>query len=291
MDGLRALCAVAEHGTFTRAAVALAVDKSKVSRDVSDLEERVGATLVLRTTRTVRLSSEGQALYERAQPALGVLADAVSLVRERTELPTGEVVVTTTPDLARVVLTPLLVQFRARYPGISLRLLLSSTLVDLARERADLALRVGSPGSSGHVARKLGELHSRFFAAPSYLRRRGVPTRVEHLDQHDGLWPRPPRGQKSFAFAGAMTRPVIESDDFELLRQLALAGGGVAMLPEFLAAGDVATGALQPVLDGLRLGAAPLFLVSQTPAKLSARVVSLRNHLLASLPRALGSSG
>lgn len=289
LEEIRSFCALGEYGSFTRAAKALGVDKSKVSRDVSALESALGTLLAVRTTRSARLTPEGQALFERSTPALGTLVEALALVGERRTAPAGEIVLTTTPELARVVLAPLLVGFRARYPRIQLRLLLGSALVDLTRERADLALRVGRPGASSGVARKVAELRSGFFAAPSYLERRGTPTRPEHLERHDGLWPSPPRGQKSFAFGGRVSKPVIECGDFEMLRRLALAGAGVALLPEFLAERDVGRGALVRVLETLALGGAPLFLVSQAPRKLPARVALLREFLLAELPRVLPS--
>jgi DNA-binding transcriptional LysR family regulator len=287
IEELRSFCALGEQGNFTRAAKALGVDKSKVSRDLTALEDTLGMLLVIRTTRSVRLTPEGQTLFERSAAAFGALLDALSFVEERSVAPAGDITLTTTPDLGRVVLAPLLVGFRARHPQIHLRILLDSALVDLAREPADLALRVGRPGGTSVVARRVTELRSGFFAAPSYLARRGVPTRIEHLEQLDGLWPTPPRGQKSFAFGGRVTRPAVECGDFELLLQLALAGGGVALLPEFLAKRHVANGALVRVLEAVALGGGPLFLVSQAPRKLSARVALLREFLLTELPRVL----
>lgn len=289
-EELRSFCALGEHGSFTDAAKALGVDKSKVSRDVSALEETLGLLLVVRTTRSVRLTPEGQTLFERAAAAFGSLADALSFVGERRSAPAGEITLATTPDLGRVLLAPLLVGFRACHPQIHLRILLDSALVDLAKEGADLALRVGRPGAASGVARKISDLRSGFFAAPSYLARRGVPTLLEHLEHLDGLWPTPPRGQKSFAFGGRIPRPAVECGDFELLLQLTLAGGGVALLPEFVGARHVASGALVRVLETVALGNGPLFLVSQAPRKLPARVALLRDFLLAELPRMLPRS-
>jgi DNA-binding transcriptional LysR family regulator len=287
LEELRSFCALGEQGSFTRAAEALGVDKSKVSRDVSTLEETLGLLLVVRTTRSVRLTVEGQALFERSAVALGALSDALSFVGERRSALAGEITLATTPDLGRVVLAPLLVAFRARHPRIQFRVLLDSALVDLTRERADLALRVGRPGAANGVARKVADLRSGFFAAPSYLARRGEPLRIEQLEQLDGLWPTPPRGQKSFAFEGLVPRPAVACADFELLLQLTLAGGGVSLLPVFLAARHVANGTLVRVLERAELGTGPLFLVSQAARKLSARVALFREFLLTELPRVL----
>jgi DNA-binding transcriptional LysR family regulator len=288
---LRSFCALAEQGSFTRAAKVLGVDKSKVSRDVSALEDTLGTLLVVRTTRSVRLTPEGQTLFERSAQAFGTLAEALAFTGERRLVPAGEITLATTPELARVVLAPLLVRFRAYHPLIHLRLLLDSALVDLTREQADLALRVGRAGAESHVARKITELRSGFFATAAYLARRGVPTQLEHLTRHEGLWPTPARAQKSFAFGGRVPRPAVECGDFELLLQLTLAGGGISLLPEFLAERHVSSGALVRVLSTITLGNGPLFLVSQAPRKLPARVALLRDFLLAELPRALPASG
>lgn len=280
---IESFCAVAEKGSFTAAGKWLGVDKSKISRDIKILEEKIGATLIVRTTRSMRLTVEGQALFERLRPALGNIDDALARTSEQQNDARGEVVLTTTPELARFVLAPLLVAFRARHPGILIKLILDTAIVKLERESADLALRVGKAGTTSGVARKIAELRSGFYAAPSYLERRGTPKQVEELAQHDGLWPTPQRDQKSFAFAGKIPAPKIESGDFDVLRRVASCGGGIALLPEFLAADSVSSGALVRVLPQTMLKGGTVFLVSAAPKSLSARVAKLRQYLLEEL--------
>lgn len=287
LQQLWAFCAVAQHGSYTAAAKHLGLDKSKVSRDVRTLEERVATTLLLRNTRNVKLTPEGQALYERASPAFAALQAAVAGAAARQETPMGEVRLTTTAELGRVVLTPVLAAFRARYPQVSLVVSLDAALADFTKDGVDLALRVGRPGSNELTARKLGELRSGFFAAPAYLGRRGLPTAIEHLGAHDGLWPTPPKGRKAFAFGGKATAPVVECDDFEMLRDLARHGAGIALLPEFVAAKDEQAGALVRVLPAVALGGGALFLVSRAPRQLPKRVSVLRQYLLEVVPRGL----
>ncbi len=285
---LWSFCAVAQAGSFTRAAQVLGLDKSKVSRDVRTLEERLGTSLLLRTTRSVRLTPEGQALYERARPAFVTIEEALNTTSEGQTTAVGEVRLTTTPELGRMILAPTLSVFRARYPQISLSVTLDATLLDLTREGTDLALRVGRPGGGQWVARKVGQLSSGFYASPAYLERRGVPTRAEQLEEHFGLWPTPPRGHRTFAFGGKITRPAVECSDFEMLRELARAATGIALLPEFVAARDEQSGALVRVLPSLSLGTSPLFLVSRAPRQLTQRVALLRQHLLTEIPRLTG---
>ncbi len=286
-DEIWAFCAVAEHGSFTRAASALGLDKSKVSRDLQALEARLATTLLLRNTRSVRLTPEGQALFERARPAFAVIEAAMAGTSGSGATPAGEVRVATTPELGRVVLAPLLGAFRAKYPQITVNVALDVALVDITKEGIDLALRVGRPGGSELTARKLGDLRAGFYASAAYVARRGAPSTLEQLGHHDGLWPTPPRGLGVLASGRNVPAPVVSCNDFETLRELAKLGAGVALLPEFVASRDAQVGALVRVLPSLDMGVGALFLVSRSPRQLPRRVELLRQHLLDFVPRHL----
>jgi DNA-binding transcriptional LysR family regulator len=234
----------------------------------------------------VRLTPEGERLLQETGPHLASLSQALRRASDRTEPLTGEVAVTSTPDLGRALLAPALATFRARYPRLTVRVVLGHEVVDLAAARVDLALRVGKPGPGSHLARKLGEVEAGFYAAPGYLARRGTPARQADLAGHDGLWPVPTRGQQSFGGeAGAPPPPAIGCADFGFLASAARAGGGVALLPTFVAAADVVAGALVRVLPEVRRGGAPLYLVWRPERPPAPRVVALRQHLLAALAR------
>lgn len=282
-DALRVFQAVAEAQGFTRAAVKLGLDKAAVSRTVRALEASMQAALLVRSTRSVRLTPEGEALFRRVAPLLAGLEVAVTQVPERAAIPSGEVVLTTTPDLGRALVAPALASFRRRFPGVTVTVHLAHDVVDLMREGVDLALRVGRPGPGSAIARKVGELQAGFYASPEYLARRGVPESLEALAGHDGLWPSPPRGQKAFGVGAPPPSASVRCGDFGFLLELAKAGGGVALLPAFLAAREVAAGALARVLPATSLGGAPLYLVSRPLKPLPARVVALRQHLLEAL--------
>jgi DNA-binding transcriptional LysR family regulator len=126
----------------------------------------------------------------------------------------------------------------------------------------------------------VGELSAGFFASPAYLERRGAPARLEQLALHEGLWPSPPRGQRAFSPGPSAPAPAVQCADFGFLAEVARSGGGVALLPLFLAARDVATGALVRVLPEFALGGAPLYLVSRPLKPLPPRVAVLRAWLL-----------
>jgi DNA-binding transcriptional LysR family regulator len=280
LDAIRVFQVVARAQSFTKAAAQLGQDKSQVSRTVRALERELNVALLVRTTRSVRVTVEGLALLERVEPLVAGLEQAIAATPDRAEVPSGEVVVTSTPDLGRAVLAPMLVGFRRRFPLVRVRVVLSSTVVNLMTEGVELALRAGRPGGEGLVARKVGELSAGFFAAPGYLERRGTPTRLEQLARHEGLWPTPLKGQTSFAPGPIASRAAVACADFGLLAEVARAGGGVAVLPTFLAAREVATGALVRVLPDVSLAGAPLYLVSRPVRPLPPRVAALRGFLL-----------
>lgn len=283
LEALQAFYAVAQAQSFTRAAARLGQDKSRVSRTVRALEASLAVVLLARSTRSVRLTPAGEALFRRIAPLLAGLEEAVAAVPDRASIPSGEVVVATTPDIGRALLAPALTSFRARYPSVSVRVELAHELADLMGEGIDLALRVGRPGPGSVIARKLGELEAAFFAAPAYLERRGEPTSVDALADHEGLWPVPRPGQRTFSVGKTPPRPAVQCADFGLLAELARSGAGIAVLPKFLAARDLATGALVRVLPRVSLGGAPLYLVSRPLKPLPPRVAALRTHLLAAI--------
>lgn len=279
LNKLLVFIVVAQERSFTLAAKRLRQDKAQVSRAVKALEASLGSALFVRTTRTIRVTPEGEALFQRVAPLLAEIEQAISAVPARAAIPVGDVVITTTPELGRAILAPALLGFRHRFPGVRVKLALTHEIVELSTGGVDLALRVGRPGKSKAViTQKLGEVHAGFFASPAYLERRGMPSRLEELRAHDGLWPMPSRTQR--AFAAAASRPFVECADFDLLAELARLGGGIALLPLFLAGRDVNTGALLRVLPEISYGGAPLYLLSAPSRALPKRVAVMREHLV-----------
>jgi DNA-binding transcriptional LysR family regulator len=286
-DQLAAFQAVAQARSFTAAARRLAVDKSQVSRAVTALERSLGRALLVRTTRSVTLTREGEALFLKVTPLLAGLHEALSAVPDRDQVPAGTVTLTTTPELARVLVAPALATFRQQYPLVRVRLRLGPEVVDLLGADVDLALRVGRPGSTAVLARKVGVLEAGFFAAPGYLERRGRPETVEELARHDGLWPRPPAGGRTFGLPGVPRppAPAIECDDFTALAELARHGAGIALLPSFVATPLVVTGALTRVLPAVSLAPGPLYLLARPARPQAPRVRALSEWLVTLLRR------
>jgi DNA-binding transcriptional LysR family regulator len=274
--------AVAEKGSFTAAATALSADKAHVSRVVRALEHTLGVVLVARTTRHVVLTTAGQALLATIRGPLDVLNRAGSILEDRTATPTGTVTVTTTPDLARVMVAPLLPSFRARFPEVSVRLRVGLEVEPLTDPHLDLALRVGQPRGGDVKVRKLGELEAGFYASPRYLSVRGVPKALRELEGHDTAWP---HGDKKMSFggAGAPPAPSIACDDFAVILEVTRASGGVGVLPLHLARSHVREGSLVRLLPSIALGGAPLYLVTRRERPLPPRVEALRSHLISNV--------
>ncbi len=278
LNHLQVFAAVAETRSFTKAAERLGADKAHVSRVVGALERSLEVVLVTRTTRQVSLTPAGQQLFEKIAGPLMELGRASSQIEDRRRAPAGLVTLSTTPDLGRTLVAPLLSPFRSRFPLVRIRLRLEASVVHLTEAGVDLALRVG-PLKGAVRARRIGELSAGLFASPRYLALRGEPKRREDLAGHDGLWPSAPK-KASFAVASAPPPPAIDCDDFGALLELARAGAGIAVLPLFLIARDVAAGSLVRVLPEVVFRGAPLSLVTVVERPLPARVSALRDFLV-----------
>ena len=251
---------VVETGGLSAAARALRITPSAVSKLIGRLEARLGARLLTRSTRKLQLTPEGATFYARS---VKVLDDIDEAEREVTAgaAPRGRVRVNSNVGLGRQLLLPLVPAFLAKHPEVTLDIVLTDQVVDLLDERADVAIRVGNLQSSSLMARKLGEGRSVVVASPEYLAHRGVPTTLQDLAGHDQLdfnftrsvrnWPfLGPDGQVAYLPGVA----AVQVGDGESLRELALAGGGLARMSAFSAARDIAAGRLVPVLEAFNPG-------------------------------------
>ena len=252
LNQLRAFVAVLGRGNFSTAAQELGVPRSTVSRAIAALETALGVRLFQRTTRAVQPTAAALALAERVTPSLQSLDVALRELPQADEVPSGQLRVTTTADLGTVVLAEVVSRFCARYPRVQVEAHLDNEIVDLVRDGFDLALRL-TPGrlrSSSLLARKVGDLAVQLYAAPSYLARRGTPRRPSDLAKHDWVWFGGTRPLESIVrrrdLRGVPARVVCRDPFFA--REVLRTGGGVGVLPTFLADADVAAGALVRLL-------------------------------------------
>jgi DNA-binding transcriptional LysR family regulator len=192
LAGVGMLAAVVESGNFARAAKALGLTPSGVSRAVSRLEMRLGARLFDRTPRAVTLTDEGRRFHAQIGPLLAAIEEAADEATGATAAVRGRLRVNVDPWFARWVLAPRLSEFLTGYPALTLELVICDTLGDLVREGFDAAVRFGEPEPSGLIVRKLMETRILTCAAPAYLARCGRPQHPQDLVQHECLLFRDP---------------------------------------------------------------------------------------------------
>jgi len=278
---------VAETRSFSRAAKALRLRVSSVSRAVARLEAELGAQLFERTTRRTELTAAGRAYYQSVRRALDELADGERRVADLQSDPHGEVRLTVPSDFDEGFLAARLAVFARTHPGIHLTVMVTNRTVDLAAEGLDLAVRVaGRLADSELVARKLGAFHAWLVASTEYLARRGAPARPADLAQHDCIigpsadgsaqWVlRGPRGAESVTVRGP-----IAADSMAFMRRLVLGGAGIGVLPHAPRSAAIADGRLVRVLPEHVMPGPGLYLVSRAARRLPARVALLRAFLI-----------
>jgi DNA-binding transcriptional LysR family regulator len=185
LSGVSVLIAVVEAGTIARAAEALGLSPSAVSRSLSRLERRVDARLLARTTRSLTLTDEGRRFYERVAPHLAAIAEAAIEASGSTNTVRGRLRVNIDPFFSRIVLSGYLAEFLARYPDVSLELIMRDSVGDLVADGFDLALRFGEPPVGSFVARKLVETRVLTVASPAYLKTHGRPRHPQDIEKYD----------------------------------------------------------------------------------------------------------
>jgi DNA-binding transcriptional LysR family regulator len=281
LEHLRVFASVVERRSFSAAARELGVTKSNTSQVVAALERHLGVRLLARTTRVVSPTQEGLLLYRRTAEHLRALADArAEIERERSDV-AGEVCVTTTHDLAEPILAPLVARFVDLHPHASVRVVLGADVLDLVGRGIDFAIRAGRVRERGVVARRIGEVVLGLFASPAYLARRGVPTSDADLRDADWVLARPPHvaRKRVRGLTPLRDRPRVDAQTFGLARAVAAEGGGLAILPTFVAEEDVRARRLERVLPERSI-VVPLLLAYAAAQKLPRRAQVFRDLAL-----------
>ena len=254
LDAVRIFVAVAAQESFSGAARSLGLSKSVVSKQVGRLEQALGARLLNRTTRRVSLTEAGLAFHRGSLEALAAAEAAEAAVSRLAEAPRGRLRISAPVSFSVRHLGPLLTEFLARYPQITLDLTLNDRRVDLVEEGFDLALRIGVLDDSSLIARKLAPSPLVLCAAPAYLARWGAPAAPRDLTDHDCLIYGHQPGPAQWHFQGpdgrrsVRVRGRLEANNGDLLRAAALDGAGIALLPQFIVGGDIAAGDLARLL-------------------------------------------
>lgn len=254
LDGIEIFTKAVTSGSFASAARRLGVTPSAVSRRVALLEEELGVQLLARTTRTLRLTDDGRAFYDRCVRILEELAEARVAIARSGARPSGTLRVDAPVALGRKRIASELPRFLDRYPDIRLDISFRDQLVDPVVEGLDVVIRIGALADSTLVARKLGQSRIVHCASAAYLRKHGTPKVLRDLERHACLGYLSEGRPRSFNFTTSEGVTAIDihgpcnANDVDLLQMMALAGKGIVAMFDFLAQEHLERGTLVEVL-------------------------------------------
>ena len=257
---MEAFATVVDQGGFTDAARKMGISKSAVSKHVSSLEARLGARLLNRTTRRVSPTEIGLAYYDRARRVLNDAGEADALVTSMQSAPSGLLRISVATDFGVNHLSPVLSDFLAEFPDITVNMVLNNRYVELISEGFDMAVRIGELEDSTLRARKLTETTKRMIAAPSYFEKYGRPLKIDDLNEHKllhysnqssgNVWKlTAPSGEKR----QVRTAGWLSVNDGQSLLNAAISGLGIAYLPSFLFSDAMEKGLVEDAMPALPL--------------------------------------
>ena len=252
--GMEAFVAVVEAGGFQAAARQLGISRALVSKRLSALERTLGIQLLHRTTRRLSVTGPGSAFYESCQRILGEFRHATGELTQLQLQPRGTLKVNAPMSFGQLHLAPTLIEFQRLHPGIAIQLTLTDRFVDVVDEGYDLVLRIGALSGSSLIARRLCSVKRVLSAAPAYLALAGIPARAEELVTHRLLHYGWLATGARWHLVGPDGRTVVDVPETlcvnngDVLKAAALAGAGITLLPTFLCAPELRTGALVRVL-------------------------------------------
>ena len=254
LEDMRIWIAVVDSGSITAAALQLDMTSSTVSRTLSRLERKLETALMLRTTRKMALTPEGELFLQRAREIITAMESAEDELAIRRETPAGRLRINTSSSFMQQVIVPLMGGFMERYPQIEPELATDDLPIDLLGQQTDIAIRMGVLQDSGIHARLLGYSPLRLFASPDYIRRYGMPRHSDELGQHRTLGFTQPAVHNHWPVLNEQNElmqitPTIRASSGETILQLAIAGQGIARFPDFVSVSALRHGLLVPVLE------------------------------------------
>lgn len=269
---------IAERGSFTRASDDLQIPRATVTNLMQRMEERLGTRLLERTTRTVRLTHDGEAFYRRCVRLVADLEEAEGSFRD--VAPKGLLRVNVQGTLAKNFVVPALPEFVAQYPGIELHIGEDDRLVDLVREGVDCVLRAGTLQDSSMVGRRVATMAQVTVASPTYLARFGEPATLQALEGHQAVnYISSASGRAlplEFTADGEVVEmqlpSVVSVSGADLYTGAAVAGLGMVQVPRYRVAGELSAGTLKIVLADLPPPPMPVSVLYPQNRQLSSRV-------------------
>jgi DNA-binding transcriptional LysR family regulator len=274
---------VVETKSFTAAARDLGISKSAVSKQVSGLEDRLGARLLNRTTRRLALTEIGAAFYDRCSRLVAEAEEAELEVTRMTAEPRGELKVNVPFSFGISHVAPKLCGFLQQHPGVSLDITLDDRYVDLVADGYDLAIRIGNLADSSLIARKLATTRVLLVASPEYWAKRGMPQAPRDLANHECLIYSYRRMGNVWQFGTETVRVSgrVQANNGDVLRQAAVAGHGVVVSPSFIVWEDMQAGRLVPALEAYEPPPLGIYAVYPHSRHLSAKVRAFVDYLAA----------
>lgn len=280
---------VVELGSFTAAANVFRMSPGMVTKHINAIEKRLDATLIKRTTRRLQVTEVGKAYYESCKEILKKVEDAEAGTAILSGKPKGLLKVTASLWFGSITLTPIICDYLNQFPDVSVELSLSDRFVDIIDEHFDVAIRIGELSDSSLIARKLATVELSICASPAYLNKHGTPTKPEDLKNHECLGFTNWRSQSGWKVVEkaltnqGMSRSRFDSNNGQALRQAALKGIGIILMPKVLLAPDIQAGRLVEVLKEFTPPSRPVNAVypkeRQTTPKLASFVDYLAEHL------------
>lgn len=285
LSNMKAFTVVAETRSFAEAARRLGIAHSVVSKRVKDLEDFLGVQLLQRTTRHVSLTETGFSYLERARKLVEEIEEIEDLVRNKNQNPTGEIRLSAPVSFGIGYLGPAMSGYLGKYPDVTIHASLSDRRVDLTEEGFDLAIRIGELKDSGLISKKLSSTRLVAVAAPGYFKKHGKPKTPKDLSTHNCLsysnlaegkaWPFSIAGEKTWVSVSGR----FQSDNGDMLREAALSGCGIAMLPTFIVGKHIEDGQLETALEGFKESDFNIYAVYQHRRHLSAKVRTFIDYL------------
>jgi DNA-binding transcriptional LysR family regulator len=278
LDAMQAFVAVADLEGFAPAARKLGLSPSGVTRLVAALEERLGARLLQRTTRSVTLTDAGTRYLERVRRILADVEEAEGSAEGERTRPIGRLVVSAPIGFGRLHVSPVMSHYLARYPEIAAELRLTDRMINLVEDGVDLAVRIGHLPDSTLVARHVGEMRRIVVASYGYLKQRGEPEAPEAIASHDTIQFGAPMAAPEWRFVEqgrdirVVCTPRFTTNSADAAIQYAAQGGGLTRVLAYQAAEAIKAGQLRIVLEKFEPPALPIHVVYPTSRLLSAKV-------------------
>ena len=281
-QGVSEFVAVAELESFTRAAEQLKLSTAQVSRQVSQLEQRLSVKLLYRTTRKVTLTDDGRVFYQDCRAVLDGLQNAEDTVQNLQNKPKGKLKMTASVTYGERVILPLVNQFIKQYSEVQVEVYLTNKRVDIVDESYDLAIRIGELKDSNLMARKLSKRSSYVCASPEYIKHYGEPHSLSELQHHNCLrgtienWRFNIDGREKTVKVGGNIR----YNSGYALTNAALQGIGIVQLPDYYTRSYIEQGKLIPVLEHYRIPEEGIWAVYPQNRFLSPKVRTLIDYLV-----------